>query len=284
MSNIASTNDIDIDINICESKDDKLECDQAKTLSNSWAIIVDPEISCHIENKLLTSSSYDSAEKNNRISTCTSYNIADIVSKNPENIDAIQLLEWQTYLSSNLKKYIKQCAETTNRYNGFDYNLHISKFEWLAKSSKLLSNKLGLTITFHRINNVDTHQNMIPRSSYKFCEYNYDCQFNYRPNYNGCYAQHFVHNLVYADILAIIHYLKTNHEENKAYNYTELIKCITTISYVIKHMYEELSNLQFHYGNIDNVHIERSSLRKDRRNIPEKDNKRHKGKQKYKFS
>ena len=30
-------------------------------------------------------------------------------------------------------------------------------------------------------------------------------------------------------------------------------------------MYKELSNLQFHYGNIDNVHIERSKIRKEKK-------------------
>jgi len=243
------------------------DCDSDTLIgSGSWADIVDTEISGHIENKLLTSNSYDSTGKNHKQAAVNvTYNIADIVSKNPETIDDMTLLEWQVYLSSNLKKYIKQCAESTDRHNKLDYNLHISKFEWLARASKFLSDKLGLIITNHKMNNFDVQKGVIPRSSYKFCEYNYDCQFNYKEKYNGCYAQHFVHNLVFADISAMIYYLKANYEAGKEYNYDELVKCITTISYVIKHMYEEFSNLQFHYGNIDNVHIERSKVKKEKK-------------------
>lgn len=228
------------------------------TNNNSWADIVDVEISPNIENKLLISSSCDSSSNDPKGTSkglggtkqiTSTYNIADIISTHPETIDVITLLEWQTYLSSHLKKYIKQCSELAE-YK-LDYNLHISKFEWLAKVSKLLSDKAGLKITCHKTNNYDIQHGIIPRSSYKFCEYNYDCQYNYREEkYNGCYAQHFVHNLVYADISSVIYYLKYIHESNKNYNYDELVKCITTVAYVIKHMYEELSNLQFHYGNI----------------------------------
>lgn len=259
-------------------KEDNQECN---TLigSDSWADIVDTEISGHIENKLLTSSSYDSTEKNmKQITTTVPYNIADIVSKNPETINDITLLEWETYLSSNLKKYIKQCAEIGDRQNKLDYNLHISKFEWLARASKYLSEKLGLNIINHKMNNFDIQKGIIPRSSYKFCDFNYDCQFNYKDKYNGCYAQHFVHNLVYADIVAMIYYLKTNYETNREYNYNELVKCITTISYVIKHMYEELSNLQFHYGNIDTFHIERSKMKKVKKNSNSKSKTKYKPK------
>lgn len=258
--------------------------------SGSWADIVDTEISCHMENKLLTSSSYDSTGKSVKdTSNNVTYNIADIVTKNPETVDDMTLLEWQTYLSSNLKKYIKQCAGTTDKNNKLDYNLHISKFEWLAKGSKYLSDKLGLIINIHKMNNIDIQRGIIPRSSYKFCEYNYDCQFNYKDKYNGCYAQHFVHNLVYADTFAVIYYLKNCYQTNREYNNEELTKCITTIAYVIKHMYEELSNLQFHYGNLDNFHIERSKIRKDKKKptcskqVNDKRNNNFKGKLKNKF-
>ena len=231
--------------------------------SDSWAEIVDVEISHQVEGKLLTNSSNNSIEKNPRTSDITtnniSYNIADIVAKDPETIDDVKLLEWETYLSSNLKKYIKQCIDTNC---DIDYCLHINKFEWLARASKYLSNKLGLVINNHKLNNIEIQRGIIPRSSYKFCEYNYDCQFNYQDKYSGCYAQHFVHNLVCADIYAVINHLKNCYETRKEYNYQELIKCINTISYVVKHMYEELSNLQSQYGNIDNVHIERSKIKK----------------------
>jgi hypothetical protein len=252
--------------------------EESGSVSDSWADMVDTEISCYIENKLLTSSSNDSINKNvGQVTHNVMYNIGDIVSKNPENIDDMTLLEWQTYLSSHLKKYIKQCAELADKDKSIklDYSLHISKFEWLARASRFLSDKLGLIVANHKVNNFDVQKGIISRSSYKFCEYNYDCQFNYKEKYNGCYAQHFVHNLVCADVLAMIQYIKSINESNRDYNYDELVKCITTISYVIKHMYEELCNLQFHYGNIDGVHIEKSKVKKGyhKQVNPKRDNK-----------
>lgn len=252
------------------------ELSNSNELKNSWADITDLEISCYIENKLMSSQTPVNISNNQNPKQQQSYNIADIVSKNPETIDDLILLEWQTYLSSHLKKYIKQCTESVDN-NRFDYNLHISKFEWLAKASKHLSEKLGLIITNHKMNITDIETGTIPRSSYKFCEYNYECQFNYKDKYSGCYAQHFVHNLVYADIEIMIYYLKSIYEENKyiTCNIFELSKCITTIAYVIKHMFEELSNLQFHYGNINNIHIERSKIKKEKKFVKVKTKSRN---------
>lgn len=240
--------------------------------TGSWANIVDTEISGHIENKLLSSNSYDSKTKNNdQTSSGPLHNITDIISKFPSSVSDTTLLEQQTYISAHLKKYIKQCSEVKDAK--FDYNLHIPKFLWLAKASKYLSDKLKLPSIDHKINTVDFDRGSIPRSSYKFCEYNYDCQFNYKDKYNGCFAQHFVHNLVYADIMAIIQYIEYINDNSLAFNYVELSKCITTVSYVVKHMSEELSNLQFHYGNIDMIHSEKSQVKKEKRKKPKQKSK-----------
>jgi hypothetical protein len=251
--------------------------------SCSWANIVDTELSDHMKNKLLNSSTYESKNAKEQVckpnSANNTYNISDIIIKSPENIDDVTILEYQTYVSSHLKKYIKQCYDFNKQQGNhkLDYNLHISKFEWLAKASKYLSDKLGLVIVNHKINATDVSNGIIPRSSYKFCEYNYDCQFNYKEKYNGCFAQHFVHNLVYADIIALIQYLTHIYNSENKVNYEELIKCITTISYVIKHMSEELSNLQFHYGNISSVHMERSQIKRDKKKRPNKIKFKQKG-------
>ncbi|AYV81214.1 MAG: hypothetical protein Harvfovirus21_11 [Harvfovirus sp.] len=230
----------------------------------AWADIVDTEIS--IPNKLLSSSSFDSVKNRghyHNVKTTNMYNIADIMTKDPTTIKDLLLLEYQTYLSSHLKKYLKQCLETRKQQSQdagdqhiFDFNLHLPKFDWLAKATRHLSDKLALCIVHHK---VSCDMTVIPRSSYKFCEYNYDCQFNYKERYNGCFAQHFVYNLVHVDIVAMIAYLKYCREGKNGVNYDELVKCITTISYVIKHMLEELSNLQFHYGSVDHVHKEKSA-------------------------
>ena len=241
--------------------------------SSSWAEMVDTEI--YVENKLLASSSFDSkGNKKMKNQIQNSYSISDIMIKDPKKIDDLTLLEYQTYISSHLKKYIKQCVDNIDTIN---FLLHIPKFEWLANGSKYLSEKLGLEINYHRIT---PEMSIIPRSSYKFCEYNYDCQFNYKNKFNGCFAQHFVHNLVHADLVAIINYLKYKIDTPNTINFEELLKCITTSSYVIKHMLEELSNLQFHYGSIDNIHFEKSVLlnknkKKNHKSKCEKSNRPH---------
>jgi len=232
--------------------------------TDSWSEMVDSHISGVIENKLLTST-VSQKEKIIKTQNHTTYNMADIISKNPCDINDVTLLEWGTYISSQLKKYIKNCAD--NKNNPFDYNLHIPKFEWLLNMTKILSGKLGLPITYHKLNQHNDSEISLPRSSYKFCEYNYECQFNYKHNKNvGCYAQHYVHNLVHSDIKIMMDYLKYINDINENYDYNELIKCITTISYVIKHMYEELSNIQFHNGESKDLHMEKSKVVHKKRN------------------
>lgn len=82
---------------------------------------------------------------------------------------------------------------------------------------------------------------MIPRSSYKFCGYNYECGFNYNLKKKGCFAQHYVHNMIYADVDATIKYLEKHKNSNNFVS--EVKKSLNTISYVINHMYEEFKNV-----------------------------------------
>jgi len=270
--------------------------------SNSWADIVDCELSDNLENKLL-SSTFIESKKDNKVIKNVSYNISDIIIKNPELIDDITLLEYQTYLSSHIKKYVKNHIDdclNNEKNEELDFELHYPKFEWLASASKHLSNKLELVIN----NDIKSYQksfnnDIIPRSSYKFCEYNYECQFNKNNNLKGCFAQHYVHNIVYNDIIIIIDYLKYVKKNNKKINYNELFKCITTVSYVLKHMYEELlnsytlSDINNNDGNYDlekinMLHIERSqnyiSECKKKKKIKKNnyDNKKSRNKPKYK--
>ena len=62
--------------------------------------------------------------------------------------------------------------------------------------------------------------------------------------YKGCYSDHYVYNMLTADIKIIIDYINTNNktEEDITYN-KELLKCINTLNYVIKHMFDEYNNV-----------------------------------------
>ena len=158
---------------------------------------------------------------------------------NFSEIQDISLLEYQNCIASHVRKLLKQDIDISEFNNNFDNFLN--ELNWLLNSSKYLSDKHGLVTFQHKkINTVD---NVIPRSSYKFCNYNSDCEFNYNTRkFNGCYAQHYVHNMVYADLTAIKEYLDTGNLDKK--HLDEIRKSINTISFVINHMYDELKNVK----------------------------------------
>ena len=81
----------------------------------------------------------------------------------------------------------------------------------------------------------------ISRNSYKFCEFGCTCMFNYDKN-EICYAQHYVFNLVAQDIIEVLYYMSIYHIKNDEMN--EIKTSINTITYVINHMHEELSQLK----------------------------------------
>lgn len=231
----------------------------------SWCDIVDKEAEI-IDRPLKIQNLHESCN----------YNISEILNKDPRNIDDLTLLEYESFIINMLKKYTKQNTGLTNghqyghqiehqnehhdQYHS-EQNMkeHIDKFEWLANASLHMSNKLGLKIhKSDKLEKVDKTKLLdkskvprIPRSSYKFCEWNYECEFNYKnkiDNRNndkngekhGCYAHHFVHNIIYTDIMHVINYINNNEIlDNK-----EIDKSITTFSFVIKHMYDELSNIK----------------------------------------
>lgn len=157
-----------------------------------------------------------------------SFNIDNIMTIKFKKLSDLKLLEYQNLIIGQLRKTFDNSA--------------IKKIDWLISSSKYLSNRINLPLIQHK-DNITT----ISRSSYKFCEMNHNCEFNYNQKKNGCYSQHFVHNLIYADLCALKNYIQNKKDNNQI---NEIKKSINTISYVINHMYDEL---QFS-GN----HIQRS--------------------------
>ena len=76
----------------------------------------------------------------------------------------------------------------------------------MKNSAKELSHRLKLKIYNHNENLIK--KNKIIRNSYKFCSYKNSCNYNYNKNKKGCYADHYVHNMVFADVDVLIKYLK----------------------------------------------------------------------------
>ena len=145
----------------------------------------------------------------------------------------LNILKKQDLLSSYLSKSIQ------NTNINMDFLIEI--LNWLMETSKELNNRIGLKLYTHS----DTliKQDKVIRSSYKFCNFKHNCSYNYDNKKKGCYADHYVHNMVYADVHALIKCISKFYTEADVIQNKEIVKCINTISFVIRHMYEELHNL-----------------------------------------
>ena len=82
----------------------------------------------------------------------------------------------------------------------------------------------------------------ISRCSYKFCSYQDNCSYNYNTKSKSlCYQDHYVHNMVSADLKILINYIKVKNEKNNLVLHNkEILKTINTLSFVIGHMELEL--------------------------------------------
>jgi len=181
--------------------------------------------------------------------------VDDIINLKCNEICDVTVLKYQTIIIDDIKKALK----SSNK----NYDDILNKLNWLLYASKYLSDELGLQLFCHKD---ATKHNIIQRSSYKFCTYNFECQYNYNiKKHCGCYAQHYVHNLVYADIEISKKYLEFIIQNNLTLqeNIDELRKTINTISFVIGHMHDELQNAaKYNFFNMENYHMERTPKKK----------------------
>lgn len=174
--------------------------------------------------------------------------VDQIVDIDVKSIPDTQILKYQSDVANHLKKNVKSISK----------NQLLQMLLWLSVANNFMSDKLCLPAVVSR----NSNRNLINRSSYKFCEYSYDCEFNYPSNSHknkknktkGCYKQHFVYNILKNDIDSIIIYL----ENNDDININELSKCINTVSFVINRMKDEYDNLVAKFGlNSDIFYIEK---------------------------
>ena len=277
----------DADLYVKQSTDESSDKSTDLKLSTlSWASQVEEELGTSIEDTPLSGSGYLSVKgssdnlkdlesinmntntstntntnTNTNINTSTNLTIETILNLNLKDHIDIVLLEHQTTMANHLRKQIKIHVEKqlqNKNKEKFNFDGYIEKLKWMQKISAHFSKKLELSKIVH------THGNKvrsIPRSSYKFCDYGHDCEFNYNhKKHKGCFAQHFVHNHIEADLNALVEYVsqvKDNSFDN--IKFIEIIKCTNTVSYVIGHMYEELKYVEYyHKGKSDIFHKERT--------------------------
>ena len=263
-------------------------------LSNlSWSVISEEDIirKSHREidlsnshtNTLNISKKQNTGDTGDTCDTCDINNnkitdLNEIIQINFEDKKDLTILECQTYVSGYLRKNIKMFIDYKMKNNLVGENntnleddiinieTYLKYLKWLLKGTLYFEKKLKLK-KISIINNFRKNA-IISRSSYKFCNFNYDCEFNYNKKKNqGCYAQHYVYNIVQSDIKSVINYLEKNKLKDTI-NLKEVKKCIDTISFVINHMYEELKNVDYYNnGNSDELHKERTPVERKRRHM-----------------
>lgn len=163
--------------------------------------------------------------------------INDIITncKNIDNDISLKILKNQNLIATYLSKYVIQ-------NNILNYDFFIKLLNWLMLASNTLAKRLKMDSYSHDLSKIP-FTSYIPRCSYKFCSFKDTCNYNYDNKMGGCYADHYVHNMVHADIEALECFTQFNSIDNKINHSKEIIKCVSTISYVIRNMYDELKNI-----------------------------------------
>lgn len=251
ISNISQITDDDLYI------DDDISDQEPESLTSlSWVNIVEDELGESMEEKVLAGSLVE----DNTEEKLT--DIDDIVKLDCDTICDLNLLEYQTFVSGNLRKMFKN--QNDEECDDICIDMVLTRLLWLLKGCEKLSKKLSLEIFTHK--KTDIKIDSIPRSSYKFCNFNFHCEYNYDVRkHKGCFAQHYVYNMVYADINATIDYLKLFNDTKNKQIIIELKKSINTISFVINHMYDEFKHVTLcnYFGtDADKLHIDRTPVKR----------------------
>lgn len=162
-----------------------------------------------------------------------------------ENLNEIQFLKSKSSLIILQKELdiIKLITKYTLQNKKINYDFIMNSLNILLELSEHLRIRIGQK-DFNHDKMILTSENMILRCSYKFCCYNDNCSYNYNLKIkNLCYQDHYVHNMVSADLKFLINYIKSNYEETKIVLHNkEILKTINTLSFVIEHMEKELKN------------------------------------------
>jgi hypothetical protein len=169
----------------------------------------------------------------------------ELLCNNPEQINNLKLNNSLIILQKELE-IIKLLTKYTLQNKNINYNFFTSCLNILLNLSETLRIRLGQKDIIHdKNNNVEIKVpdgNIILRCSYKFCSYQDNCIYNYNLKTKGlCYQDHFVHNMVSADLKILLDYIQRQYnDQDLVLHNKELLKTINTLSFVIGHMELEL--------------------------------------------
>jgi hypothetical protein len=162
---------------------------------------------------------------------------------NPNLVEEIKQKSCLLILQKELE-IVKLLTKYTLQNKNLDYEFFVACLNILLNLSETLRIKLDQKEVLHEKQKSDKpiDVNTISRCSYKFCSYQENCSYNYNSKTkNLCYQDHYVHNMVSADLKILIDYIKQRYEKtNIVLHNKEILKTINTLSFVIGHMEHEL--------------------------------------------
>lgn len=156
----------------------------------------------------------------------------------------IKHLENEDFVASYTFKYIIQ-------NNTCELAVLLRALEYILTTSTYLAEKIGAKSHVLNFKTLAPVSKGITRCSYKFCQYSHFCEYNYPEKKGkvskGCYSDHFVHHKLVQDLQFLISFVKKTYGSDQpticVRSNQEIIKCVNTIAFVVKHMYDELWNI-----------------------------------------
>ena len=206
----------------------------------------------YYNNSILKSDKYDNYLNNfkkienfknkiNKIEVSFNKNIEELNDNGKKINEFIQKYKNKTSLEILQKEadIIRLLSKYSLQNNNMDYDFFYNSIQLLINLSNLLRNHIKQPILKHTDYDINE---FIPRCSYKFCNFKGSCGYNYNLKSSICYQDHYVHNMVSADLYVLLEYIQLFKNENKLIHNKEILKSINTLSFVINHMEKELKS------------------------------------------
>ena len=159
------------------------------------------------------------------------------------NLDSIENIKKENSLKILQKELdvIKLLTKYSLQNNQLNYTFFMNALKLLYNLSECLRTRINQKeILIEKKNYTDDN---ISRCSYKFCNFKDSCNYNYNKTKNLCYQDHYVHNMVSADLKVLLDYIEQKYGNDQIVSHNkEILKTINTLSYVINHMESELKS------------------------------------------
>lgn len=158
---------------------------------------------------------------------------------NSDDVDKLKSKSSLIILQKELD-IIKLLTKYTLQNKNLNYIFFVNCLNILLGLSETLRIRIGQKEIIHD-KSLNESEETISRCSYKFCSYQDNCSYNYNQKTKSlCYQDHYVHNMVSADLKILLNYIKKYEKDNSVSHNKEILKTINTLGFVIGHMETEL--------------------------------------------